>query len=197
MKKVIIISILIFIIFGLVYYFISLNKIPNDYLNNDQQNFIADDLDIQVLEISNFIDCSKAGNAIMESYPRQCRSKDGRLFVEDIGNILEKTDLIRTNFPMPNQIVSSPLEITGEARGFWYFEADFPVILLDAQENIIAKGIAVAQDDWMTEEFVPFLAKLEFIQPASESAGRLILEKDNSSGLLENNDSLNIPIIFK
>ena len=34
--------------------------------------------------ISSFEECAAAGNAVMESYPRQCRSADGRLFVEEI-----------------------------------------------------------------------------------------------------------------
>ncbi len=33
--------------------------------------------------ITNFSECAQAGNPIMESYPRQCRSPDGRVFVED------------------------------------------------------------------------------------------------------------------
>lgn len=196
MKKVIIVLISIFVIFVLLYYFININKNSNNY-STSQRDFVSDNLDDQSLNIENFNDCLRAGNAVMESYPRQCRSNDGHLFVEDIGNILEKNDLIRLNFPMPNQIISSPLEITGEARGYWYFEADFPVLLLDSQENIIARGIAVAKDDWMTEKFVPFSLRLEFDQPASEGVGRLILEKDNPSGLVENDDSLNIPVIFR
>lgn len=34
--------------------------------------------------VTNFIECEKEGNPIMESYPRQCRDKTGRLFVEEI-----------------------------------------------------------------------------------------------------------------
>lgn len=34
--------------------------------------------------ITNFTECAQAGNPVMESYPRQCRSADGRLFVEDV-----------------------------------------------------------------------------------------------------------------
>ncbi len=34
--------------------------------------------------ITNFAECAQAGNPVMESYPRQCRSADGRLFVEDV-----------------------------------------------------------------------------------------------------------------
>ena len=32
--------------------------------------------------ITNFEECAAAGNPVMESYPRQCRTKDGRNFVE-------------------------------------------------------------------------------------------------------------------
>lgn len=35
--------------------------------------------------IMNFEECAAAGNPVMESYPRQCLTEDGRHFVEDIG----------------------------------------------------------------------------------------------------------------
>lgn len=41
-----------------------------------------------VLEISlidNFEECLAAGNPVMESYPRQCRTSDRKHFVEEIG----------------------------------------------------------------------------------------------------------------
>jgi len=34
--------------------------------------------------IKNFEDCVAAGNPVMESYPRQCRTSDGKHFVEEI-----------------------------------------------------------------------------------------------------------------
>ncbi len=34
--------------------------------------------------VSSFGDCAAAGNQVMESHPRQCRTPDGRLFVEEI-----------------------------------------------------------------------------------------------------------------
>ncbi len=148
-------------------------------------------------EINNFIDCKNAGNLIMESYPRQCRSADGRLFVEDIGNILEKYELISLNSPLPNQEVSSPLEIRGSAHGPWYFEADFPVALFNSEGEIIAEGAAIAQSDWMTEDFVPFLLNLDFPEQESNTIGRLFLYKDNPSGLAEHYDHLELPVVFR
>ncbi len=35
-------------------------------------------------EITSFEECAEAGYAVMESYPRQCRTPDGQLFVEEI-----------------------------------------------------------------------------------------------------------------
>ena len=36
--------------------------------------------------ITNFEECAAAGYPVMESYPEQCRTPDGRLFVRDISN---------------------------------------------------------------------------------------------------------------
>jgi hypothetical protein len=104
---------------------------------------------------------------------------------------------IRVMNPEPNQVISSPLVISGEARGTWFFEADFPVILRDGDGNVIAEHYAQALSDWMTGEFVPFEAVIEFEKPATE-IGYLILEKDNPSGLEEHDEeSLIIPVRFK
>jgi len=146
-------------------------------------------------EVKNFEECVAAGNPVMESYPRQCRAGD-KTFTEDIGNELEKTDLIRIDSPRPNAVVASPLEITGQARGTWYFEASFPIKLLDGNGNVLAQTPAQSQGEWMTEDFVPFEATLEFSTPATDR-GTLILEKDNPSGLPEHEDSLILPVRFR
>jgi spore germination protein GerM len=44
-------------------------------------------------KISNFDECAAAGNAIMESYPAQCRDSEGNLFAEIIGNEQEKINI--------------------------------------------------------------------------------------------------------
>jgi len=147
-------------------------------------------------EIGSFQECMEAGNPVMESYPRQCRAND-EIFVENIGNELEKIDMIRIEQPRPNQKIVSPLIVRGEARGLWFFEGDFPVILTDWDGLIIAEGYATAKSDWMTEDFVEFEAELEFEKPQYSNRGTLILQKDNPSGLPENDDALEIPIVFE
>lgn len=122
------------------------------------------------------------------------------------GDELGKADLIRVNFPHPGEVVSSPLTITGEARGTWFFEASFPVYITNWDGLIIGQGIATAKGGpdapdgagWMTTDFVPFEATLTFAidKNAYSHKGTLILKKDNPSGLPEHDDALEIPVSF-
>ncbi len=144
---------------------------------------------------TNFEECAAQEYPVVQSYPRQCRTADGKIFVEDVGNELEKIDLIRVTKPRPNELIKSPLKIEGEARGYWFFEADFPVKLLDENGNELGTGIAKALSEWMTEDFVAFELVLEF-EFQTADRGTLILEKDNPSGLSENADELRIPVRF-
>lgn len=171
------------------------------YVDEKNSHSVNDEV-VQIDNVTSFDECVTAGNAVMESYPRQCRSASGNLFVENIGNELEKSNLITINNPRPNQNISSPLTINGEARGYWFFEASFPVVLTNWDGLIIAEGFVTADGEWMTEDFVPYTAILEFTSPYNlgdpefMKNGSLILKKDNPSGLPENDDALEIPVKF-
>lgn len=145
--------------------------------------------------ISTFEECVAAGNPVQESYPRGCNA-NGRHFTEDIGNVNEKYDLITIESPRPNEEITSPLEIRGAARGNWFFEASFPIYLYDENGNEIAHTIATAQGEWMTEDFVNYTATMMF-EEGYEGMGRLVLRKDNPSGLPEQDDELSIPVKFR
>jgi len=175
----IIISVIAIVLVAFAVFFIFNNKVFEDADEN----------------VNSFEECLEQGNMILESYPRQCRTEKGKTFVEYIGNELEKRDLIIIESVRPNQIISSPLYISGLARGNWFFEASFPVKLYDESGNQISFVVVQAKEDWMTEEFVPFEAYLEFQAPESKK-GTLVFEKDNPSGLSENSDKLEMPILF-
>lgn len=96
--------------------------------------------------------------------------------------------------PQKETIISSPLVVKGQARGFWFFEASFPVKLLDSQDNIIATSVAMADSDPLTDNFVPYKSLLEFNTTAT--SGFLVISKDNPSGLPENDASVKIPVLF-
>ncbi len=114
-------------------------------------------------------------------------------------HIASKADLIVINFPQRDTVISSPITISGKARGYWFFEASFPISIVDWDGRIIGEGIATAQDEWMTEAFVPFTATITFNVPSDTPyrRGTIILQKDNPSGLPEHDNALEIPVTFK
>lgn len=117
-------------------------------------------------------------------------------------HIDSKADVIVVSKPEPLTVIESPLSLAGEARGTWYFEASAPVVLVDWDGRIIAEKYITAEGDWMTTEFVPFTGELTFTSPYNEGdpdfmkRGAVIFQKDNPSGLPENDDALEIPILF-
>ncbi|MDA1334746.1 MAG: hypothetical protein O2794_01865 [bacterium] len=154
-------------------------------------------------KVTDFASCAKAGYSVAESYPRTCRDGSGETYTESIGNTIEKSDLIMIDMPHSNDVIKSPLTITGKARGLWFFEASFPVVLTDWDGKIIAQHYGTAQGEWMTESFVPYESVIAFESPYKDGdpdfmrRGTLILQRDNPSGLPENDDALEIPVRFE
>lgn len=105
-------------------------------------------------------------------------------------------DKIRVTAPVAQAIVQSPLTVSGTARGTWYFEASFPVRLVDSDGKELAIAPAQAKGEWMTTEFAPFEVVLIFGAPTTPT-GMLVLQKDNPSGLPEHADSIVIPVRFR
>jgi len=108
--------------------------------------------------------------------------------------VVTTEDVKLTNL-VANDFVSSPFSVEGSARGSWFFEGSFPVKVLDQNGQELGKGIAQAKGEWMTEDFVPFKATVMFTKPTS-SAGSLVLQNDNPSGLEANAKQLVLPIRF-
>lgn len=99
--------------------------------------------------------------------------------------------------------ISSPITLTGQARGTWFFEGSFPVVVVDWDGLIIGDGYVQAKGDWMTEGFVPFEGIISFKKPVNSvsgsysNRGAVIFKKDNPSGLPENDAAVEIPVVFR
>lgn len=106
-----------------------------------------------------------------------------------------QAEIIITNLS-ENQIISSPLKIEGKARGSWFFEAVFPVKLLDGNGKQVSVTYAQAQGDWMTDDFVNFNALFNFTAPETDK-GILLFQNDNPSGLPENQKEFRLSVRFK
>jgi hypothetical protein len=120
--------------------------------------------------------------------------------VEDL-EVTEELD-IEIDGLTAGDVISSPLALSGEARGTWYFEASAPVEILDWQGMVIAQSFVTAQGDWMTTDFVPFIGTINFTSPYSPGdpvawkQGSIVFKKDNPSGEPQNDAQVIVPIQF-
>lgn len=103
--------------------------------------------------------------------------------------------LILLDSPKANDVVKSPLSLSGTAKGNMFFEGQFDLRIEDSSGKELGIGYATSTEDWMTENFIPFTANLEFETPTTTS-GNLILKNSNPSDLPENNKELIIPVSF-
>jgi len=143
-------------------------------------------------QVTDFQSCKEAGYPLLETYPEQCKTPDGRTFMEEA---YDNPEVIISS-PKQGQLVASPLTVTGKARGFWFFEANLPATLKDQNGKILVRKGLTAKGNWMTEDYVEFEGTLEFPKPETEF-GVLIIEKDNPSGDPQFDASYAIPVRFK
>lgn len=150
--------------------------------------------------VLSFEDCEKAGYPVMESYPRQCRTPDGRLYVEEIPEKITyfnaTADNIVVERPFLGAVTGKDFSVIGKARGNWFFEASFPIEVLDKDGKFLAVGIAQAEGEWMTRDFVSFKADIKTPQSYTGKA-TLVAKKDNPSGLPEHDASISFPITIE
>jgi hypothetical protein len=106
------------------------------------------------------------------------------------------SDLIVVERPTPGSVLDKNFAIEGMARGTWFFEASFPVNVVDKFGNILVATPAQTKADWMTQNFVPFRVDIKI--PATYSGpATIILRKDNPSGLPEHDASVSFNVFIK
>lgn len=151
-------------------------------------------------EVSSFDECVVAGYPVQESHPRRCATPDGRVFAEELPApepVYQNAsaDYIRVELPTPGAVTGKEFTIRGEARGSWFFEASFPIEILDQSGEVITTVLGTPRDgaEWMTSQFVPFSAQVSlpstYMGPAT-----IVLIRDNASGLPEHDRSMAFPI---
>lgn len=92
--------------------------------------------------------------------------------------------------------LKSPVTVHGKVSGVFFSEGVFPIVLQDSKGVEIARTLAHADDEWMTEDVVPFTAVLTFTS-AEKGPVHLVFMKDNSSGLPENDLSKSFVVTFE
>ena len=162
--------------------------------------------------IASFDECVQAGFPVQESYPARCVTSDGQSFTQIIETPVDPeatpapvisptasttaANMITVTAPVRNASIKSPVKIAGQARGTWFFEASFPIRIVDAKRKTLGEGYAMAtSEEWMTTNFVPFEGSVTFSKPTTEK-GFIILMNDNPSGDPERSMSIELPITF-
>ncbi|UII25466.1 Gmad2 immunoglobulin-like domain-containing protein [Fulvivirga maritima] len=116
-------------------------------------------------------------------------------FFNGRGTRQDISQLIKADWPQPNDTISSPVTVKGKARGYWYFEGSFPVLLKNEEQKVLQEKVATAKSKWMTKKWVPFEITIDYDQPNHKN-GFLVLKKANASGKPENDRHLSIPVVF-
>lgn len=123
-----------------------------------------------------------------------------RIFNTETASVIPTSDLITvdgiSDRPFVYDISTSSVVFTGSARGTMFFEASFPVVVTDDIGTIVAQGIAQAEGNWMTEDFVAFSVILTKIDTPMTLNGKISFKKDNPSGLPQHDYALVLPVNF-
>jgi Immunoglobulin-like domain of bacterial spore germination len=116
--------------------------------------------------------------------------------VDVAGSAMSPDGHVEVGAPIADDLVTSPLRLAGNVTGGgWFFEASFPVKVLDGDGKVLGQGPARAMGNWMSTGTVPFAAVIPFTAPRFE-AGTIVLSKDHPSGLPQNAASFSIRIRF-
>ena len=122
------------------------------------------------------------------SKPKEEPTKAKRSYVE-------LPSLVTVSDPTKNSVISDTLDLKGQARGYWYFEGQFPVSVIDDTGYIVAQGTAKATSDWKTTDMVPFEANIDVTSVARSETGIIKIIRDEQKG--SNAQYIEIPIKFK
>jgi len=137
-----------------------------------------------------FIECAKYF-PVQESYPRRCTNGIGVTTTEDIGNALNLKDKIIVLSPLPNDSISSPVFIRGEALGDWFEVSTIKLQILDKNGKVLGSGFVETTKYTGVDALVPFEGKADFSVPRFGSSGTIVIHKSNSS------EELRIPVLLQ
>ncbi|HEX6977248.1 MAG TPA: Gmad2 immunoglobulin-like domain-containing protein [Patescibacteria group bacterium] len=116
--------------------------------------------------------------------------------VDTIGPSQNPNISVIVTSPIYGSKIASPLLISGTVPPGWMFEGTFPVKILDSKRNVIATGIGkeTTPGSWQSQNPVQFSAQISF--NTTDRSGFVLIEKDNPSGLPENDKTFEIPVKF-
>ena len=101
---------------------------------------------------------------------------------------------VEVDAPLQNQHAGHTFTVSGKAPGPWFFEAQFPMMVRAQNGTVVGRATAKAKGNWQTTGTVAFETVMQ-IDATYNGPATLVLLKDNPSGLPQNDDSVEVPII--
>lgn len=141
------------------------------------------------------VDLSDGQNSVTTtgtSYDQYLNHEVPTSTILEVGN----GEVLQIYTPLSGQAVLSPLKVYGLAPAPWFFEASFPIKIVDDNGKVLAQAPTQAQGEWMKPGLIPFVAYLNFESPLDIKIGKLIFSADNPSGLPEYDRSVSMPVKF-
>ncbi len=97
-------------------------------------------------------------------------------------------------YPLPNAEVPCEFEIEGEISSSWFFEGSF-LVKIYVGNKVVHESVAYSEEDWLKDGTISFYSDID-CKEGCVGEGKIVLEKDNPSGLEENSDRYEIPVTF-
>ena len=104
------------------------------------------------------------------------------------------SEFIQVESPKAGDKITCEITISGQARGYWYFEGSFPAELYDEKGTLLYTAPIQSQEPWMTEDFVRF--EEDFVYKGPAGNGSLVLKRENVSGLPEHDMQIEVPVVL-
>ncbi len=97
--------------------------------------------------------------------------------------------------PEPDEVISFPLEITGEAKSEWFEDGQFPIRVLSEVGTSIANGIVVITEPISEDGYTSFTASLDEFDTSNWEFGTLMFIKSDPLQF-SSNEQVVFPINF-
>lgn len=140
-------------------------------------------------EPTTFEECSRY-YPVTGTRPRQCTNGAGIVLSENLGNALD-FHTITVGKPEPNDLVSSPLRVVGDAAAEWFEDGTaIHVVVLDANDRSLGEG-RIDHAQVLRPTGNHFDGTVFFVPPTFGSFGTLLITRGSSW------EGLRIPVKFK
>lgn len=134
--------------------------------------------------------CGILGGGCSNTFSNQNRSSTTALENARYTN----TDIYTTNF-RSGQTVFNLMTINGEAKSTWFYEGIAKGEVRNEKEEAVGAFTIKAIRDPKTANFVEWTGQIQYNQPKTKT-GYIVLKNANTSGEVQKDKSLWIPVIF-